>query len=99
MKSQGQNKKYKVEVADKILLKAERLDVEESEYICFMSGQPRKEELLEILKARFPERDYEIIEQLNGRTIKRIQYERESATSEQRSEILDQGDLPFPGDS
>ena len=99
MKSQGQNKKYKVEVADKILLKAERLDVEESEYICFMSGQPRKEELLELLQERFPERDYEIIEQLNGRTIKRIQYERESATSEQRSEILDQGDLPFPGDS
>ena len=82
-----------------MLLKAGRLDIEESEYICFQHGQPRKEELLEMLKARFPERDYEITEQLNGRTIKRIQYERESATSEQGSEILDQGDLPIPGDS
>ena len=72
MRSQEQSKPYRVEVADKMLMKAERLDVEESEYICFMTGQPRKEELLEMLKARFPERDYEIIEQLNGRTIKRI---------------------------
>ena len=87
------------EIADKMLLKAGNLDVEKSEYICFQHGQPRKEELLEMLKARFPERDYEITEQLNGRTIKRIQYERESATSEQGSEILDQGDLPIPGDS
>ena len=68
MRSQELNK----EIADKMLLKAGRLDVEESEYICFMSGQPRKEELLELLKARFPDREYEIIEQLNGRTIKRI---------------------------
>lgn len=82
-----------------MLLKAGRLEVEESEYICFQHGQPRKEEMLEMLKARFPCRNYEIIEQLNGRTIKRIQYERESATSEQGSEILDQGDLSIPGDS
>ena len=68
MRSQELNK----EVADKIILKAGRLDVEESEYICFMTGQPRKEELAELLKERFPERDYEIIEQLNGRTIKRV---------------------------
>ena len=68
MRSQELNK----EIADKMLLKAGRLDVEESEYISFQHGQPRKEELLEMLKARFPERDYEITEQLNGRTIKRI---------------------------
>ena len=72
MKSQEQGKSYKVEVADKMLMKAERLDVEESEYICFMTGQPRKAELLELLKSRFPDREYEIIEQLNGQTIKRI---------------------------
>jgi hypothetical protein len=53
-------------------LKVERLDVEESEYICFQAGQPSKSELQELLKVRLPERDYEIIEQINGRTIKRI---------------------------
>ena len=63
---------YKVEVADQMILTAGRLDVEESEYICFKHGQPRKEQLAELLKARFPERDFEIIEQLNGRTIKRV---------------------------
>jgi hypothetical protein len=87
------------EIAEQMLLKAGRLDVEESEYFSFRHGQPRKEELAEQLKSRYPERDFEIIEQINGRTIKRIQYERESATSEQGSEILDQGDLPIPGDS
>ena len=46
MRSQGHDKSYKVEVADKMLMKAERLDVEESEYICFETGQPRKAELL-----------------------------------------------------
>ena len=63
MRSQGQ---------DRILLKAGRLDVEESEYICFQTGQPSKAELAELLKTRFPDREYEIIEQINGRTIKRI---------------------------
>lgn len=88
------------EIADQMILKAGMLEVEESEYISFRHGQPRKEELAEQLKSRYPERDFEIIEQINGRTIKRIQpYERESATSEQGSEILDQGDLPIPGDS
>ena len=72
MRSQGHDKSYRVEVADHMLMKAERLDVEESEYICFQSGQPRKAELLELLKSRFPDREYEIIEQLNGQTIKRI---------------------------
>ena len=70
--SQGQSKEYKVEVADKMIVRAGRLDVEESEYICFINGQPRKAELLELLKSRFPDREYEIIEQLNGQTIKRI---------------------------
>ena len=64
--------KYNVEVADQMLMKAGRLDVEEYEYCCYQPGQPRKEELAELLKARFPERDYEITEQLNGRTIKRV---------------------------
>lgn len=63
---------YATHVADHMILKAERLDVEESEYICFMTGQPSKAELQHLLKTRLPERDYEIIEQLNGRTIKRI---------------------------
>lgn len=72
MRSQGQSKEYKVEVADKMIVRAGRLDVEESEYISFQSGQPRKAELLELLKSRFPDREYEIIEQINGQTIKRI---------------------------
>ena len=64
--------RYYHEVAEHLLMKAGRLDVEQSEYICFIPGQPKKEQLAELLKARFPERDYEIIEQLNGRTIKRV---------------------------
>jgi hypothetical protein len=63
---------YKVEVADQMILKAERLDVEEYEYISYQSGQPRKEELEKLLKARFPKRDYMIIEEINGRTIIRL---------------------------
>ena len=87
------------EIAEQMILKAGMLEVEESEYISYRHGQPRKEELAEQLKSRYPERDFEIIEQINGRTIKRIQYERTAATSEQGSEILDQGDLPVLGDS
>ena len=90
---------YASHIADNIILKAERLDVEESQYIAYQAGQPSKAELQQLLKVRLPERDYEIISQVNGTTIKRIQYERDSATSEQGSEILDQGDLPIPGDS
>lgn len=63
---------YASHVAEDMLLKAGRLDVEQEEYICFQTGQPRKAELLELLKSRFPDREYEIIEQINGRTIKRI---------------------------
>lgn len=66
---------YKVEVADQMLLKAERLDVEEHEYISYQSGQPRKEQLETLLKERFPQRDYMIIEEINGRTIMRLQDE------------------------
>ena len=72
MRSQEQSKPYRVEVADKMLIKAERLDVEESEYIAYQSGQPSKAELLHLLKVRLPERDYEVINQLNGITIKRV---------------------------
>lgn len=72
MRSQEHDKSYVVEVADKMIAKAGRLDVEESEYICYHTGQPRKAELAELLKSRFPDREYEIIEQINGRTIKRI---------------------------
>lgn len=82
MRSQEQDKSYRVEVADKMLMKAGRLDVEESEYICFQTGQPRKDELAELLKTRFPDREYEIIEQINGQTIKRMNNERESATGQ-----------------
>lgn len=63
---------YTKHIADNIILKAERLDVEESQYIPFQTGQPTKVELLELLKSRLPERNYEIIEQINGRTIKRV---------------------------
>ena len=66
---------YKVEVADQMLLKAGRLDVEEHEFICFQSGQPRKAELEELLKQRYPDRDYMVIEEINGRTIMRLQDE------------------------
>lgn len=72
MRSQERNSRYKVEVADKMIVKAGRLDVEQSEYISFQPRQPRRAELLELLKSRFPEREYEIIEQINGQTIKRI---------------------------
>ena len=82
MRSQGHDKSYKVEVADKMLMKAERLDVEESEYICFIKGQPRKAQLVELLQSRFPDREYEVIEHINGQTIKRINNERKSATSQ-----------------
>ena len=68
MRSLERNK----EVADKMIMKAGRLDVEQSEYISYQTGQPRREELAELLRARFPERDYEIIENINGTTIKRI---------------------------
>lgn len=71
MRSPGHDK-IKAEIADKMLLKAERLDVEECEYISYQHGQPSKAELEELLKVRFPGRDYEIIEQVNGRTIKRV---------------------------
>lgn len=91
--------RYKVEVAEEMILKAEGLEVDESEYICYKTGQPRKVELQELLKARFPNRDYEVIEQINGRTIKRNSYERNAATSEQGCEVLDQRDLLVPGDS
>lgn len=69
MKSQEQSK---ISILTTMLVKAERLDVQESEYIAYQSGQPSKEELYELLKVRFPKRDYEIIEQVNGRTIKRV---------------------------
>ena len=72
MRSQGHDKRYKVEVADKMIMKAERLDVEESEYIAYQSGQPSKAELQHLLKVRLPERDYEVINQLNGITIRRV---------------------------
>ena len=55
-----------------MLVKAERLDVQESEYIAYQSGQPSKAELQHLLKVRLPERDYEVINQLNGITIKRV---------------------------
>ena len=63
---------YATHIADNMILKAERLDVEESEYIAYQSGQPSKAELQYLLKVRLPERDYEVINQLNGITIKRV---------------------------
>ena len=63
---------YTKEIADHIILKAGRLDVEQSEYIPFQTGQPSKAEIVELLKSRLPEKDYEVIEQVNGRTIKRV---------------------------
>lgn len=59
-------------IAENMILKADRLDVEESQYIAYQSGQPSKAELEELLKVRLPDKDYEIIEQVNGRTIKRV---------------------------
>lgn len=66
---------YKVEVADQMLLKAGRLDVEQYEYMCYQTGQPRKVELEDLLKQRYPDRDYMVIEEINGRTIIRLQDE------------------------
>ena len=67
--------KYSAEIAENMLLKAGRLNIEDFEYLCFHPGQPRKEELAQMLKQRFPERDYMIIEEINGRTIIRLQDE------------------------
>lgn len=83
MRSQELSKDCKVEVADQMLAKAGKLNIEEYEYMAFQHGQPTKAELADILKARFPQRDYMIIEELNGRTIIRLQDECDSATSEQ----------------
>ena len=66
---------YKKEIADQMLFKAGRLNVEDYEFLCFQTGQPRKEVLEEMLKARYPERDYMIVEEINGRTIIRLQDE------------------------
>lgn len=66
---------YKVEVADQMRLKAGRLDVEQYEYMCYQTGQPRKVELEDLLKQRYPDRDYMVIEEINGRTIIRLQDE------------------------
>ena len=66
---------YKKEIADQMLLKAGRLNVEDYDFISYQTGQPRKEELANLLKARYPERDYMIIEEINGRTIIRLQDE------------------------
>ena len=67
---------YTKSIADNMILKAGRLDVEECEYISFQHGQPSKDEVEELLKQRYPERDYMIIEEINGRTIMRLQDER-----------------------
>ena len=70
------------EIADKMILKAERLDVEESEYICYQPGQPSTAELYELLRSRIPNKAYKVTAQINGTTIQRIEsYERESTTS------------------
>lgn len=63
---------YSQHIAENMILKAGRLDVEESQYIAYQTGQPSKAELEELLKVRLPDKDYEIIEQVNGRTIKRV---------------------------
>ena len=63
---------YAQHIAENMILKAGRLDVEESQYIAYQTGQPSKAELEELLKVRLPDKDYEIIEQVNGRTIKRV---------------------------
>ena len=60
------------QIAENIILKAERLDLEQSEYIAHQTGQPSKAEIIELLKSRLPGKDYEVIEQVNGRTIKRV---------------------------
>jgi hypothetical protein len=77
------------EIADMMILKAERLDVEESEYICYQPGQPSTAELYELLRSRIPGKAYKVTAQINGTTIKRTKYECESTTSSEGSKILD----------
>jgi hypothetical protein len=77
------------EIADAMLLKADRLDVEESEYICYQAGQPSTAELKELLRSRIPGKAFKVIAQINGTTIKRTKYECESTTSSEGCEILD----------
>lgn len=73
---------YCEEIADMMILKAERLDVEESEYISYQSGQPSRSELEVMLALRIPGKTYQVTEHINGTTIKRIEsYECESSTS------------------
>lgn len=66
---------YSQEVANKMLVRAGRLDERQSDYMIYMPGQPSNAQLAELLKSRYPEREFIIYENLNGTTIKRISHE------------------------
>lgn len=83
MRSQELDNGVEVEVADQMLAKAGKLNIEEYEFMAFQHGQPSKTELADKLKQRFPGRDYMIIEEINGRTIIRLQDECDTASSQQ----------------
>ena len=65
-------KKYSQESAERMIARAGRLQENESDYMIYMPGQPSNSQLLELLSERYPERDFEVWENLNGTTVKRI---------------------------
>lgn len=78
------------EIADMMILKAERLDVEESEYICYHAGQPSTAELYELLRSRIPGKAYKVTAQINGITIKGLNMEKylHQYQAEERAEFI-----------
>ena len=74
----GRTKKqrtYSQEVANKMLARAGRLEEKQSDYMIYMPGQPSNSQLAELLALHYPDREFEIHENLNGTTIKRISHE------------------------
>lgn len=59
-------------VLEKFKAKAMALEAEEEVYQCFLSSLPKVDELRVILNNMEPEREYEVIHNINGYTIRRI---------------------------
>lgn len=66
---------YSIEVATRMLARAGRLGEKQSDYMIYMPGQPSNSQLAELLALHYPDREFEIHENLNGTTIKRISHE------------------------
>lgn len=66
---------YSQEVANKMIARAGMLEEKQSYYMIYMPGQPNNDQLAELLSIRYPEREFEISENINGTTIKRKSHE------------------------